>query len=249
MIAAAALFSPVLSPLGGGHPFTMPRWTTPEELAWLKGRFDDWSDVKHKKKVAAWLMGTTKEFIDVFPTWKSLPYPKMYIVSIFSLVRYMGFLTTGSQKIKNWFYNHDEESKTPSHEGPSVTLGRKRPRKPTCLTGYQAYSRLFCEKGSALHTKLREQWSAFAKGDKAAIKAYSHLLLNLVPASIKFVTFQQALLKERMPKISEDKRHQVEAFIETCFEEDSNLHDQPWQAMKVDESQTDVDLEKQYNAR
>ena len=81
-----------------------------------------------------------------------------------------------------------------------------------------------------------------------AIKAYSHLLPNLVLVSIKFITFQQAL-KERMPKISEDERHQVEAFIETCFEEDSNLHDQPWQAMKVDESQMDVDLEKQYNAR
>ena len=65
---------------------------------------------------------------------------------------------------------------------------------------------------------------------------------------IKFVAFQQAVLKQKMPTITEDESRQVEEFIEACFEEDNRLCDQPWQAMKVDEAQMDVDLEKEYFA-
>ena len=48
--------------------------------------------------------------------------------------------------------------------------------------------------------------------------------------------------------ITEDELCQVEEFIEARFEEDNRLRDQPWQAMKVDEAQMDVDLEKEYFA-
>ena len=51
-----------------------------------------------------------------------------------------------------------------------------------------------------------------------------------------------------MPTITEDESRQVEEFIEACFEEDNQLRDQPWQAMKVDKAQTDADLEKEYFA-
>lgn len=45
-----------------------------------------------------------------------------------------------------------------------------------------------------------------------------------------------------------DELRQVEELIEKRFEEDTNLRDHPWKAMKVDETQEDVDLEKQYYA-
>ena len=51
-----------------------------------------------------------------------------------------------------------------------------------------------------------------------------------------------------MPTITKDELCQVKKFIEACFEEDNRLHDQPWQAMKMDEAQTDADLKKEYFA-
>jgi hypothetical protein len=82
-----------------------------------------------------------------------------------------------------------------------------------------------------------------------AVDAYGQLFPNREPAAVHWVTFQRAVLRERMPRITEDESRKVEEFIETRFKEDNDLRDQPWQVMKVDESQTDVDLEKQYNAR
>ena len=50
-----------------------------------------------------------------------------------------------------------------------------------------------------------------------------------------------------MPTITEDESRQVEEFIDAHFK-DNWLHDQPWQAMKVDEAQMDTDLEREYFA-
>ena len=50
-----------------------------------------------------------------------------------------------------------------------------------------------------------------------------------------------------MSTIPEDESHRVQEFIETHFKEDTDLRDRPWQAMKVDSTETDVNLEKQYN--
>ena len=52
-----------------------------------------------------------------------------------------------------------------------------------------------------------------------------------------------------MPTISEDESCQVQEFIEVRFKGETNLEDSPWEAMKVDETQTNVDLERQYRAR
>lgn len=52
-----------------------------------------------------------------------------------------------------------------------------------------------------------------------------------------------------MPTITEDESRKVAEFIEARFEEDTNLRDSPWKLMKVDEAQTDVDLEEQYKKR
>ena len=51
-----------------------------------------------------------------------------------------------------------------------------------------------------------------------------------------------------MPTITEDESCQVEEFIDARFEEDNQLHDQPWQAMKVDKAQMDADLKREYFA-
>lgn len=52
-----------------------------------------------------------------------------------------------------------------------------------------------------------------------------------------------------MSTISEDELHQVQTYIEQRFEQENDLREHPWKALKVDESQMEVDLEKQYTAR
>ena len=106
---------------------------------------------------------------------------------------------------------------------------------------------MFCQKGSSLHTELREEWAAFIENNEEAVEAYSHLFPNQGLKPIKFVTFQQAVLKQKMPTITEDESRQVEEFIDAHFK-DNRLHDQPWQAMKVDEAQMDADLKREYFA-
>ena len=153
------------------------------------------------------------------------------------------------QQVRWWYYHHTKAPKAPASKAPLVhSLTKKRSRKPVRLTNYQAYSRLFCQKGSSLHTELREEWVAFIKNDEEAVKAYGHLFPNRDSKPIKFVAFQQAVLKQKMPTITEDESRQVEEFIDARFEEDNRLRDQPWQAMKVDEAQTDADLEREYFA-
>ena len=107
---------------------------------------------------------------------------------------------------------------------------------------------MFCQKGSSLHTELREEWAAFIENDEEAVEAYGHLFPNRDSKPIKFVAFQQAILKQKMPTITEDESRKVKEFIDARFEEDNWLRDQPWQAMKVDEAQTDADLEREYFA-
>ena len=157
-------------------------------------------------------------------------------------------LTTRLQQVKSWYYHNAKVPKEPPPKPPPVDLIRKKSRKPTRLTQYQAYSLLFCQRGSQLHTELRDEWTAFNNDDANTVETYDHLFPNRQSHAIKFVVFQQAVLKERMPTMTADELRQVEELIEKRFEEDTNLRDHPWKAMKVDETQEDVDLEKQYYA-
>jgi len=168
---------------------------------------------------------------------------------LFLLVYYTVSVLIRAQKVKCWYYNHAKRTQDSGPEVPPLSLSGKPPRKPVRLALHQAYSLLFCQKDSPLHSELHEKWTAFINNDPTTVNEYGHLFSKrgLVPA--KFVVFQQALLREKMPTISADELRQVHEFIEARYEEETNLYHQPWHAMKVDEGQTEADLEKQYIAR
>jgi hypothetical protein len=92
---------------------------------------------------------------------------------------------------------------------------------------------------------LHESWEAFLEGDAT----HSHLFPNRDPKTLKFVVFQQAVIKSQISTISEDELRRVEEYIEKRFTEDTEIYENPWKALKVDETQTDADLERQYTAR
>ena len=51
------------------------------------------------------------------------------------------------------------------------------------------------------------------------------------------------------PTFTQDELREVQDYIENRLKEDTEIYDKPWKAMKVDESQTETDLLKQYEAR
>ena len=52
-----------------------------------------------------------------------------------------------------------------------------------------------------------------------------------------------------MPGVTEDELHEIQDYIEKCWKEETEVFNKPWKAMKVDEAQTDANLQKQYEAR
>lgn len=57
------------------------------------------------------------------------------------------------------------------------------------------------------------------------------------------------MLKEMVPTFTQDELREVQDYIENRLKEDTEIYDKLWKAMKVDESQTETDLLKQYEAR
>ena len=148
------------------------------------------------------------------------------------------------QRIKQWFYYRESklrEKSKPAAAPPPV----KKPRKVVRLTQAQAYSVQYCKKGSALHTELYDAWNLYVAGDEAMVIKYKHLFTRR-KTKVPFVTFQQAIITERLTDATEEEKAALDLFIEKRFERDVEVRERPWQALKIDDSQLEADLEKQY---
>ena len=157
---------------------------------------------------------------------------------------------TRPQRIRHWFYNHAKLSKTPPPlSAPPLELSTKPPRKLVRITLAQAYSCLFCQKGTPLHTELRSAWKLYKSADKDTLDKYQHLFPRDHNPDMRFVTFQQVLLRDKTTKLDKDELEDLKHFIDTRYEEDKQLRERPWNGLKVHEAQSEVDLEKQYIAR
>ena len=128
----------------------------------------------------------------------------------------------------------------------SSALALKTPRKPVPLTKVQAYSLLYCKRGTELHSELREAWASYVAEDKAAVDKYQHLFAGPHNPDLPFVTFQQGVLKEMVASLSEEETSEVQKYIETRFERDNDVREHPWVALKVNDGKSDLDLERQY---
>lgn len=128
----------------------------------------------------------------------------------------------------------------------SVDLFPRRSRKLVPLTLGQAYSLLFCQKGSDLYKELRQAWKLYKTGDEATIGNYGHLFAAPHNPKLPFVMFQQVILKDMVSTAPEEELAAVREYIETRFQQDTELREHPWQALKVDDLQSDIELERQY---
>jgi hypothetical protein len=109
----------------------------------------------------------------------------------------------------------------------------------------QAYALIFCTRGSTLYEDLHKAHKLYISADQATIQEYKHLLPQHNP-KLPFVTFQQTILKDKVAMATEEELSVIQEFIDTRFEEDTNRCERPWQALKIDDSQSELDLERQY---
>lgn len=163
------------------------------------------------------------------------------------LCRSIKRLLTRPQRIRKWYYNHAKPSKKPRAPLGVVDFTKSQTqRKVVPLPPAQAYSILYCTSGSDLYKHLRKEWKRYVSADEATVKQYKHLFSAHHNPNMPFVTFQQAFLRDKFPSVTEDERNATIAFIEARFQEENDLRERPWLALKVDENQSDIDLQRQY---
>ena len=112
----------------------------------------------------------------------------------------------------------------------------------------QAYSRLFCKKGSPLQKEIQVAWELYVRGDEATLNEYHRLFSPIHNPDLPFVAFQQAVLRDKVAAAMEEELSVIDEYINTHYEEKKDQDERPWNALKVDEGQSEVDLERQYIA-
>jgi len=160
-------------------------------------------------------------------------------------VRYMTQPLTCLHRIRKWYYHH-AKSTSPRPTVAPINLLDKPLQKVVPLTPVQAYTLLFCAQDTDLYKDLYAAWKLYSSGDEVTINGYAHLFPSNHNPKLPFVTFQQALLKDKFAMASEEELTAVQEFIDVCLEEDNKLRECPWETLKVDDLQTPVDLQRGY---
>lgn len=97
-----------------------------------------------------------------------------------------------------------------------------------------------------MHKKLVRAWKLYKSADEDTVSTYKHLFPSTPNPKMPFVTFQQAVIKEEIATATEEDLVAIQEYIDTRFEADTKLRERPWEALKVDELQENVDLERRY---
>lgn len=163
----------------------------------------------------------------------------------FSSVSLFRQLSIWLQRIRKWFYNHARPSQPTQHAVLSINFSKPM-QKVVPLTPAQAYSALFCAQGSDLYKELHTAWKLWTSGDEATINSYQHLFPFKHKPNIPFITFQQVIFRDKVSTATEDELDVLQEYIDTCFQEDTNCNKYPWQALKTNDAQLDINLERQY---
>ena len=119
-------------------------------------------------------------------------------------------------------------------------------RKVVPLTPSQACSCLFCTRNSALYDELHGAWKLWISGDEATTERFKHLLPAKHNPKLPFVSFQQVVLREKVDTATEEDAASIQEYINTRFQEESERRSRPWQALKIDDSQLELELARCY---
>ena len=91
-------------------------------------------------------------------------------------------------------------------------------------------------------------WELYICGDNTILNEYHHLFSPVHNPDLPFVAFQQVVLRDKVATATEEELSVIDEYINTHYEEKKDQDERPWNALKVDEGQLEVDLERQYVA-
>lgn len=91
-----------------------------------------------------------------------------------------------------------------------------------------------------------QDWKLYTSGDTTAYEKYKRLFPAKPNRKLPFVAFQQTILKDKITMLPGEQLAVLQEFIEGRFKKETNQREHPWLALKVDDDQLDVDLERQY---
>ena len=217
----------------------MKPWATKEQREWLKEQIPDWH--KRRGRGDGFFKDICAKFLLKFPDADN---PLLQEVRTLFPPPTRAFALTSVQRIRQWFYNHSKSSS--SKPVVQSVLSVKAPRKVVPLSKAQAYGLLYCKWDSSLHEELREAWDLYIANDKATVNKYKHLFPQPHNPSLMFVTFQQAVIREKVACILEEEEAELREYIDTRFQKEKNVRENPWMALKADDTQSDHNLEGQY---
>ena len=105
---------------------------------------------------------------------------------------------------------------------------------------------MFCKRGSPLHKELQAAWRLYIAADEDTLDKYQDLFSKPHRPDMEFVTFQQVVLRDKVASATEEELAAIEEFINTRLEEKKDQDERPWNMLKVDDSQPEIDLQRQY---
>lgn len=105
---------------------------------------------------------------------------------------------------------------------------------------------MFYKKGSPLYKELQSAHKLYVSSHQATLDKYHHLFPARHNPNLPFVAFQQVVLRDKLTTISDEELSALEEFISTHHEEQKNQEERPWNTLKIDEVQSEFDLERQY---
>ena len=105
---------------------------------------------------------------------------------------------------------------------------------------------MFCKRDSPYYKELRSAWKLYGEGDEDVLSEYRHLFAQPHNPNMPFVAFQQAVFRDKISSATEEELSVIDEYINTHFEEKKDLVENPWNALKVNEAQSALDLERDY---
>ena len=222
------------------------RWTTDEQLAFLKNEDLTWAAVKNgPNTLKSFYARVTAAFLEKWPAIpdkeimekaggdsakaQTMAEDKLHKVSIARNPGFFFFSYSVSQSIHNWFSNeHRQNKQAPPIPEPILDLSGKYSRKKPPLQPWQAFCSLYYRpRDSSLRPEAQSLFKR--RNDPTAVK----FLTDFFPpdtdiGATDYLPFLSAFLRERCTRLSRDEEEKVQAYIQEQDLMVTEQRDLPW---------------------
>jgi hypothetical protein len=245
MRSSANSFSPWFIPCRFGLPsMAPPKWSTPEQLAFLVKEDAQWATIKAgNSTLKSFYARTTNSFLEQWPVTpdektlvkvggnavKAQELAENKLLNVSMRLSPSTFSHLVRQRITEWFTNRHRQTKAaPSAPEPVLDLSGKHSRKRPPLQKWQAFSALYYRpQDSTIRDEVK---SLFKRRNDPAVVGF---LADFLPSGTNIsttdhLTFLSAYARERCTRLSSEEEEDIQAYIEEQQLLAKEHQDRPW---------------------